>query len=309
MRARTACLGLRQHVVALLPQARRHAYCYRRALCGAVRSEAWAGTYGAVARHPAGGCAEHAKLNVIWGNNATVTNLHLVRSVRRGEAQGRPARGDRSAAHQDRRAGRSALGAAARHRRVARLRARRPSSSGSARIDEAFIAANVLGYRRVHGAARASGRRSAPPRPAACRRRQIRHAAPTGWPRPSRWCMAPGNGLERGRNGGSGIRAAIALAGADGQARQQAAASCSAPATPFRRRSAKLQRPDLAPPGTRTLNHHRRRSASGRATTSIRRCARCSSTTTTRSSCIPTRTGCSAASRARTSSRSASRSP
>jgi len=46
---------------------------YRRALCGGVRSEAWAGTYGAVP-----GCppefAEHAKLNVVWGNNATATN-------------------------------------------------------------------------------------------------------------------------------------------------------------------------------------------------------------------------------------------
>src|ERR1700739_560364 len=54
---------------------------YRRALCGGVRSEAWAGTYGAVP-----GCppefAEHAKLNVVWGNNATVANLHLVRSIR-----------------------------------------------------------------------------------------------------------------------------------------------------------------------------------------------------------------------------------
>src|SRR5204862_3369840 len=55
---------------------------YRRGLCGGVRSEAWTGTYGAVA-----GCppefAEHAMLNVVWGNNATVTNLHLVRCVRR----------------------------------------------------------------------------------------------------------------------------------------------------------------------------------------------------------------------------------
>ena len=54
---------------------------YRRGLCGGVRSEAWAGTYGAVA-----GCppefAEHAKLNVVWGNNATVANLHLVRKIR-----------------------------------------------------------------------------------------------------------------------------------------------------------------------------------------------------------------------------------
>ena len=60
---------------------------YRRALCGGVRSEAWAGTYGAVP-----GCppefAEHAQLNVVWGNNATVTNLHLVRCIRKSKRDG-----------------------------------------------------------------------------------------------------------------------------------------------------------------------------------------------------------------------------
>src|ERR1700758_324814 len=53
---------------------------FRRALCGGVRSEAWAGTYGLVP-----GCppefAEHARLNIVWGCNATVANLHLVRSI------------------------------------------------------------------------------------------------------------------------------------------------------------------------------------------------------------------------------------
>src|SRR5262249_58668975 len=60
---------------------------YRRALCGGVRSEAWAGTYGAVP-----GCppefAERAALNVLWGNNATVSNVHLVRCIRRAKRRG-----------------------------------------------------------------------------------------------------------------------------------------------------------------------------------------------------------------------------
>src|SRR3984885_2326307 len=60
---------------------------YRRSMCGGVRSEAWAGTYGAVP-----GCppefAEQAQLNVVWGNNATVANLHLVRAVRRAKRKG-----------------------------------------------------------------------------------------------------------------------------------------------------------------------------------------------------------------------------
>src|ERR1700730_4855952 len=60
---------------------------YRRALCGGVRSEAWAGTYGAVPGCPPE-LAEHAKLNIVWGNNATVSNVHLVRGIRRAKRRG-----------------------------------------------------------------------------------------------------------------------------------------------------------------------------------------------------------------------------
>ena len=60
---------------------------YRRALCGGVRSEAWAGTYGAVPGCPPD-FAEEAKLNVVWGNNATVSNVHLVRGIRRAKRRG-----------------------------------------------------------------------------------------------------------------------------------------------------------------------------------------------------------------------------
>ena len=60
---------------------------YRRALCGGVRSEAWSGTYGAVPGCPPE-LAEAAKLNLVWGNNATVTNLHLVRCIRKSKRAG-----------------------------------------------------------------------------------------------------------------------------------------------------------------------------------------------------------------------------
>jgi anaerobic selenocysteine-containing dehydrogenase len=65
--------------------------------------------------------------------------------------------------------------------------------------------------------------------------------------------FAPGNGLERGRNGGSGIRALIALPALLGKLGNGSGiilgASNAFPKTP-----ARLQRPDLAPEGTRTLN-------------------------------------------------------
>ena len=65
--------------------------------------------------------------------------------------------------------------------------------------------------------------------------------------------FAPGNGLERGRNGGSSIRALIALPALLGKLGKGSGivlgASNAFPKTP-----ARLQRPDLAPPGMRTLN-------------------------------------------------------
>jgi anaerobic selenocysteine-containing dehydrogenase len=65
--------------------------------------------------------------------------------------------------------------------------------------------------------------------------------------------FAPGNGLERGRHGGSGIRALIALPALMGKLGRGSGivlgASNAFPKTP-----ARLQRPDLAPPGTRVLN-------------------------------------------------------
>src|SRR5439155_12088419 len=65
--------------------------------------------------------------------------------------------------------------------------------------------------------------------------------------------IAPGNGLERGRNGGSGIRAAIALPALMGRLNATSGIVLGA-GNSFPKTMAKLQRPDLAPAGTRTLN-------------------------------------------------------
>ncbi|MEN3383332.1 MAG: hypothetical protein V7608_3376, partial [Hyphomicrobiales bacterium] len=60
---------------------------FRGALCGAVRSEAWFGTYGGAPGIGPEATAD-AALNVVWGNNATVTNLHLVRNIRAAKRKG-----------------------------------------------------------------------------------------------------------------------------------------------------------------------------------------------------------------------------
>ncbi len=65
--------------------------------------------------------------------------------------------------------------------------------------------------------------------------------------------LAPGNGLERGRHGGSGIRAAIALPALLGKLGNGSGIALGA-GNSFPKTISRLQRSDLVPPGTRTIN-------------------------------------------------------
>ncbi len=222
---------------------------YRRSLCGGVRSEAWAGTYGAVPGCPPE-LAEHAQLNVVWGNNATVSNVHLVRAIRQAQRKGgrmvaidplRTKLAEQADLHLAVLPGTDTLLAWAVAVELERMGA----------LDQTFIAAHVIGFDDFMARARAW-----PP---------ARAAAACGVPESqiltfARWLaeadplvLGTGNGLERGRHGGSGIRAAIALPALLGKLGRGSGivlgASNAFPKTP-----ARLQRPDLAPPGTRTLN-------------------------------------------------------
>jgi anaerobic selenocysteine-containing dehydrogenase len=222
---------------------------YRRSMCGAVRSEAWAGTYGLV---PGIGpeSAADAKLNIVWGNNATVTNLHLVRNVRHAARKGsrlvvvdplRTKIAEQADLHLALLPGTDVVLAFALAAELERLGAH----------DQAFIAANVRGYDEFMAVARAW-----PVERAA----QTCGLAPQDIRTLAVWMgeaeplvTAFGNGLERGRNGGSGIRAAIALPALMGKLDARSGivlgASNAVPRTP-----AKLTRPDLLPGPTRTLD-------------------------------------------------------
>ena len=222
---------------------------YRRGLCGGVRSEAWAGTYGAVPGVPLE-FAENAKLNIVWGNNATVANLHLVRCVRRAKRKGgrlvvidplRTKIAEQADLHLAILPGTDVLLAWSLAAELKRMGA----------LDNAFITAHVLGFdefmarAREWPAARAASACGVPESQILTLAAWLAEADPL--------VLAPGNGLERGRNGGSGIRAAIALPALLGKFGQGSgivlAAGNAFPKTP-----AKLQRPDLAPSGTRTLD-------------------------------------------------------
>jgi anaerobic selenocysteine-containing dehydrogenase len=222
---------------------------FRGALCGAVRSEAWAGTYGSA---PGIGpeAAGEAKLNVIWGNNATVSNLHLVRQARAAKRKGGrlvvidPLR-TKIAAQADLHLapvpGTDVVLGFALAVELERLGAH----------DRDFIAQHVLGYDAYMAAARewpvakAADVCRVPAEDITQLARWMAEAAPL--------VIAPGNGLERGMNGGSAIRVAIALPALlgklDGKSGVVLGARNAFPKTP-----AKLTRTDLIPPGTRTLN-------------------------------------------------------
>jgi anaerobic selenocysteine-containing dehydrogenase len=221
---------------------------YRRALCGGVRSEAWAGTYGNVP-----GCppefAEHARLNIVWGNNATATNLHLVRGIRRAKRAGgrlvvvdplRTKIAEQADLHLQLLPGTDVL--------LAWSVAAELERSGA--LDQTFIAANVLGFEEFMARAREwPAARAAE----ACGLAESQILTFVRWmAEADPLVLSPGNGLERGRNGGSGIRAAIALPALLGKLGKGSgivlAAGNAFPKTP-----ARLQRPDLLPAGTRTL--------------------------------------------------------
>jgi anaerobic selenocysteine-containing dehydrogenase len=222
---------------------------FRRSMCGGVRSEAWSGTYGAV---PGIGpeAAAVARLNIVWGNNATVTNLHLVRQARAAKRAGgrlvvidpmRSKIAEQADLHLAVRPGTDVLLGFALATELERLGAH----------DLRFIASHVSGYEEymdiarqwpVEAAADACGLAVAAIRTLAA---WMAEADPL--------VMAPGNGLERGRNGGSGIRAAIALPALLGKLSGRSGIVLGA-GNVFPRTPARLTRPDLLPAGTRTLN-------------------------------------------------------
>jgi len=222
---------------------------YRGALCGAVRREAWVGTYGAV---PGIGpeAAAHAQLNIVWGNNATVTNLHLVRGISESRRHGgrlvvvdplRTKIAELADLHLAPLPGTDVV--------LAFALASELEQRGAHR--HAFIESHVLGYEAFMQQARQW---------TVSRAADVCGVSADAIRTLSAWMaqaetlvLAPGNGLERGRNGGSGIRAVIALPALLGKLDARSGIVLAA-GNAFPRTPAKLARPDLLPAGTRTIN-------------------------------------------------------
>ena len=222
----------------------------RRPLCGGIRSEAYQYTYGSVPGIPLQQVAL-SKLIIVWGNNATACNLHLMRQINRARNEGarlvvvdpkRTRVAEQADLHLAVRPGTDVVLALCVARALHELDA----------IDHDFVKNHVLGYdafREVAAqfsmadAARICGLQEADIQQLVDWYRTLNPAV-----------IAWGNGLERNQNGGSGIRAIAALPAIAGKLGVAGGGLVAAASSAFPTTSHRLQRPDLIPPGTRTVN-------------------------------------------------------
>lgn len=222
----------------------------RSPLCGGIRSTAYAGTYGATPGTPLQQVSL-AKLIIVWGNNATSCNLHLMRQINAAKHQGArlvvvdPRRvkvAEQAQLHLAVRPGTDVVLAWALAVELERLGG----------LDRAFIDRHVHGFEAYMAVARAY-----PPERAAeicgVELEDIRTLA--------RWYLeaspaviAWGNGLERNQNGGSGVRAIAALPALAGKFGVAGGGLVSGAGHAFPKTFDRLTRADLAPPQARTLN-------------------------------------------------------
>jgi anaerobic selenocysteine-containing dehydrogenase len=222
----------------------------RSPLCGGIRSAAYAATFGPTPGTPLQQVAL-AQLIIVWGNNASVCNLHLMRQINAAKRHGarlvvidprRTQVAEQAHLHLPIRPGTDVVLAWAIATELERIGA----------LDREFIERHVLGFGTFMEAARAY-----PPERAAeiCGVDLGDIRALTRWYQESTPAViAWGNGLERNRNGGSGLRAIAALPALAGKFGVPGGGLVGGASHAFPKTLDRLTRPDLAPPGTRTIN-------------------------------------------------------
>jgi len=222
----------------------------RRPLCGGIRTEAWVGTFG-----PVPGIrpeqAEHSKLIVAWGSNVTWSNLHFVPIINRARRAGgklvvvdtrRTKIAEQADLHIALRPGTDVVLAWA-------VAAELERQGG---LDRAFIERHVAGFEEYMALARRYTMADAA-RICGVDEGRVRQLAE--WYRTlSPAVITVGNGLERNRNGGSGIRAVFALPALAGKFGVVGGGLINGASFAFPKTPARLARPDFVPKGTRTLN-------------------------------------------------------
>jgi len=223
-------------------------------LCGLVRGSAYTSLYGTVPGMPPEQM-RYSDLSIVWGNNVTVSNLHLTRMIK-------AARVDKGAKlividpKRTRIAEQADLFIQIRPGTdvvLALAMAAELERRGS--LDTTFIEKWVDGYETYMENARTHTPEMAV---------EICGIDRDDFDRFAEWYSAGkivgvsvGNGLERGHSGGSGIRAAMALQVLTGNHGQLGAGVFAKPGNSFPKSIERLQRPDLVPEGTRTINNRR----------------------------------------------------
>jgi len=222
----------------------------RTPLCGGIRGAAYAGTFGATPGTPLQQVSL-AKLIIVWGNNATSCNLHLMRQINAAKRNGAklvvidPRRvkvAEQAHLHLPVRPGTDVVLAWAIAVELERIGG----------LDRAFIDQHVLGFDAYMEAAHAYP----PPRAAeicGVPEDDIRTLAQ--WYRDATPAViAWGNGLERNQNGGSGLRAIAALPALGGKFGVAGGGLVGGAGHAFPKTPDRLTRIDFVPPQTRTIN-------------------------------------------------------
>ena len=222
----------------------------RRPLCGGVKGEAFVGTFGAVPLMRPEHVAQ-ARLIIAWGNNVTVSQLHLMPIINSARKQGAklvvvdPRRvqiARKADLHLAIKPGTDVILAWALVAEIERLGG----------LDEAFIARHVQGAEAFLAQARRFTMAEAA-EICGIPAQQIQQLA---WlyKTTSPAVICPGTALERNRNGGSGLRAVFALPALTGKFGVLGSGLLMGASSAFPKTMARLQGEEFLPPGTRTLN-------------------------------------------------------
>ena len=195
--------------------------------------------------------AADADVVAVWGNNVTVSNLHFARVVQSARQRGaklvvvdpkRTRIAEQASLFIQPRPGTDVVLALALAAELERRDA----------FDRAFIDTWVAGFDQFMEEARKYSV-DAVERVCSVSREEFEALAAT-YANATTLALSIGNGIERGRSGGSALRAIMSLNALLGQLGRPGAGVIAKPGLAFPQTAAKLQRPDLAPAGTRTIN-------------------------------------------------------